>query len=201
MARQVPKTLRISVWMLWGLVLLSGLAALLVGVYRDEVEIAWAHGNEAALEQFQQGGLEQLRASSIDIPDFGPVAWTAFFTFALVALVLSAFLRGGHPWARWGVSLLVVFAGFMSALTMTWRIPDLFIALAVVSVVLCLGLLVFVWHPSSSHFFALQEADRDAEDAAEDPATGLGGSDAARGSDRRSDPGSDPGPTGGPVGR
>lgn len=153
MARQKPMTLTASIWLLWALVVMSGVTALLMVVYRDEVETSWAYGNPAALEQFRQGGLEQLRASNVDIPDFGPVAITAFFTFALVALVLTAFLRGGHPWARWAITVMVLFAAFMSVLTLGRQVPTLFTVLAVVSLLLYVALLVCLWHPNCSRFF------------------------------------------------
>lgn len=170
MARQVPTTLRASVWLLWGMVLWSAITALLVVIYRDQLETAWAYGNEAALEKFRQGGLEMLRSSNIDIPDFGSVAVTASVTFALIVMVLAAFLRGGHPWARWAITVMIVFAAFFSVLMMDRRVPDLFIWLAAGSMVFYVAQMVAMWHPATSRFLRESATPPEVEADSDTPA-------------------------------
>jgi hypothetical protein len=138
MSRQLPGSVTKAIWVLLGLVVLSGLSALLTVVLRDELVSSWASGRSDT--------------STVKPPEFVPVAIVLFVVFALLAGVLSVFLRGGHNWARLSLTGLVAFMGLATLAGLRTNPPTLFLALSVVSVLLDLALLFFLWHRDTNAF-------------------------------------------------
>lgn len=148
----VPASVSRALWLLGGLVLASGLTALLAFVFRDDLVSTWAEGNAAAREIFAQGGLPALEESSINIPAFGAVSLVLFIVFALLAVVLASFLRWGHPWARLALTGVVVVMVFSAAVAISRSVPVVFVVLAGAALVLSLGLLVVLWQRDTTAF-------------------------------------------------
>ena len=132
MSRHQPRSLTNAILVLSGLVALSGLTALLTVVLRDELVRRW--------------NLDHPTTGTVQPPDFVPVAIVLFVVFALLAGVLVMFVRDGHNWARLSLSALVVFMSVATLAGLRTDPPPLFLVLAVLSVVLDLALLFFLWH-------------------------------------------------------
>lgn len=152
MEREVPGSVTRSIWLLWAVVAWSGLTALLTFIFGDDLILTWAEGNQAAQAVLDEGGLEALKASSINIPGFTQLAVVLFVVFAAMAVVLVAFLRGGHSWARWAITASVVFVVFATAVAVSREVPGLFVALSVGAFVLSVALLVFLWHKDTTAY-------------------------------------------------
>jgi hypothetical protein len=136
MGRQRPGSVTSAIRAQLALVGVAGLATLLTIVERDELVRAWT----------------DRHPTGIDPPDFVPVAIVLFITFGLLAAVLMVFFRAGHGSAR--VALTVLAGFFLLATVAVLRLdpPVLFIVLAVLSGLLDLVLLFFLWRKDTSEF-------------------------------------------------
>lgn len=152
MKGQVPGSVTTAIWLLRAVVAWSGLTALLTYVFRDDLVLAWARGNRAAQAILDEGGLAALRESSINIPNFVPLAIVLFIVFAGLTAVLVVFFRGGHAWARLAITALVVFVAFSTAVGLGRDLPGLFVGLSAVALALNVVLLVFLWHKDTSDY-------------------------------------------------
>jgi hypothetical protein len=136
MGRQWPGSVTSAIRAQLALVGVAGLATLLTIVERDELVRDW----------------NARHPTGIEPPDFVPVAIVLFITFGLLAAVLMVFFRAGHGSAR---AALTVLAGlFLLAMIAVLRLdpPVLFIVLAVLSGLLDLVLLFFLWRKDTSEF-------------------------------------------------
>jgi hypothetical protein len=149
---QVPDSVTRAIWALRAVVAWTGLTAVLTFVFRDDIVTTWAEGNPAASKILAEGGLEALRASSINIPGFVPLAIVLFVVFASLALVLVAFFRGGHGWARLALTATVVFAAFSTAVGLGRDLPSVFAAISAVALLLYAALLYYLWHRDTSEY-------------------------------------------------
>ena len=138
MSRHQPRSLTVAIRVVWGLVALSGLTALLTVVRRDELISRWAAGRQDV--------------SSVQPPEFVPVAIVLFIVFAALAAVLVMFVRDGHSWARLSLTVLVVFMAVSTLAGLRTDPPMLFLALSLVALVLDVVLLVFLWHRDTSTY-------------------------------------------------
>jgi hypothetical protein len=136
MGRQRPGSVTSAIRAQLALVGVAGLATLLTIVERDELVRAWI----------------ARHPTGIDPPDFVPVAIVLFITFGLLAAVLMVFFRAGHGSARMALTVLAGF--FLLAMIAVLRLepPVLFIVLAVLSGLLDLVLLFFLWRKDTSEF-------------------------------------------------
>ena len=136
MGRQWPGSVTSAIRAQLALVGVAGLATLLTIVERDELVRAWTARHPTGIEP----------------PDFVPVAIVLFITFGLLAAVLMVFFRAGHGSAR--VALTVLAGLFLLAMIAVLRLdpPVLFIVLAVLSGLLDLVLLFFLWRKDTSEF-------------------------------------------------
>lgn len=136
MGRQRPASAINAIRAQAALVLVSALTTVLTVVQRDELTRLW---NAA-----QPPGTQP--------PAFVPVAVVLFFTFALLAGILVIFFRDGHPSARHSLTGLAVFHLFCMLVLCLQGPPVLFIVLAVVSGLLDLALIGFLWHRDTTAF-------------------------------------------------
>jgi hypothetical protein len=136
MGRQRPGSVTSAIRAQLALVGVGALTTLLTVVQRDELVRIWS----------------SRHPTGIDPPAFVPVAVVLFITFALLAGVLVVFFRGGHGSAR--VSLTVLAGFFLLAMIAVLRLdpPGLFVVLAVVSALLDLVLVYFLWHRDTNEF-------------------------------------------------
>jgi O-antigen/teichoic acid export membrane protein len=136
MGRQRPGSMTRAIRTQLALVGVAGLTTLLTIVERDELVRAWTVRHPTGIEP----------------PAYVPVAIVLFITFSLLAAVLMVFFRGGHGSAR--VALTVLAGIFLLAIVAVLRLdpPVLFVVLAVISGVLDLVLVFFLWHKDTSEF-------------------------------------------------
>jgi hypothetical protein len=136
MGRQRPGAVTSAIRAQLALIGVGGLTTLLTVVQRDELVQAWTNRHPTGIAP----------------PAFVPVAVVLFITFALLAAVLVVFFRGGHGSAR--VALTVLAGLLLLAMIAVLRLdpPVLFIVLAVVSALLDLVLVYFLWHKDTSEF-------------------------------------------------
>lgn len=151
LTRQLPGSMVNALRMLVALVVAFGVTAALTWVERDELILSWSKGNPSAQEILAEGGLEALRESPI-VPNFLPLAIVSFVVFALLALVLGAFLVDGHGWARIALTASVGFGLLVAVLGVSNHLPTVFLVLSAVTAVLHLALLFFLWHKDTSAY-------------------------------------------------
>ncbi|WP_426244186.1 hypothetical protein [Nocardioides sp. LHG3406-4] len=147
-----PTSVTLVVRVLLALVAVTGLAAVLVWVRQDKVIRTWAEGNVAARKLLAEGGLEAVKDSPI-APSFVPLAIVFFVVFALLVLVLVAFFVEGHEWARLSLAATALFGVLAAAVVVRLGLPVLFTVVAVVAIVLCLFLLLLLWHKDTNRYF------------------------------------------------
>jgi hypothetical protein len=136
MGRQRPGSVTNAIRAQLALVGVGALTTLLTVVQRGELDRIWS----------------TRHPTGIDPPSFVPVAVVLFITFSLLAAVLLVFFRGGHVFAR--VALTVLAGFFLLAVIAVLRLdpPVIFVALAVISTLLDLVLVFFLWHKDTSEF-------------------------------------------------
>ncbi len=136
MGRQRPGSVTSAIRAQLVLIGVGGLTTLLTVVQRDQLVQTWVIRHP----------------TGIDPPAFVPVAVVLFITFALLAAVLVVFFRGGHGSAR--VALTVLAGLLLLAMIAVLRLdpPVLFVVLAVISALLDLVLVYFLWHKDTGEF-------------------------------------------------
>lgn len=136
MGRQRPGSVTSAIRTQLALIGVGAVTTLLTIVQREELVLSWA----------------SRHPTGIDPPAFVPVAVVLFVTFSLLAAVLMVFFRGGHGSAR--VALTVLAGFFLLAMIAILRLdpPTLFLVLAVVSALVDLVLLYFLWHKDTNEF-------------------------------------------------
>ena len=107
-------------------------------------------GHEGAREAFDQGGRQGLERAGFVPPSFLPVAATMLVVGAMLVWVLSGFFREGHRWGQLGLFALVLRVAFASiALGFVLDPPPVFVAVAVVSLLVEGVAAVCLWHPDT----------------------------------------------------
>ncbi|MEP9365567.1 hypothetical protein ABLE68_21545 [Nocardioides sp. CN2-186] len=144
MSEERPGSVRALIWLLGGLIALTGLTATLTIFLKDELVDDWASG--------------RVDAGSVEPPAFVPVAVTMFIVVASLAVVLLIFLLKRFPWARPVLTALMVVLGVAFFTTLRSGPPPLFLALTVVALVLDIGVLACVWHRDTTAYLTKQPA-------------------------------------------
>lgn len=151
MARDVPGSVVNAVRVLGLIVATSGVITLLIWLMRDEVILGWAEGNPSAQELLAQGGIDQLRASPI-VPGFVALAVVAFVGFALLAMVLGSFFKGGHAWTRPVLTATAGIGVLVGAVCLDNHLPVILVVLSALVIVEGVVLSYFLWQrETTSH--------------------------------------------------
>ena len=135
---QRPAVVTGATWLAVAAVAMTGLTALMTVVFKDELVRAWA--------------ADRSDAGAVEPPAFVPVAITMFVVVALLAVVLLSFFREGHNWARILLSALVVMVGIATFAILRTNPPPLFLAVAIVSLLVDLAAVVALWHKETRAF-------------------------------------------------
>ncbi len=163
----VPRSIELAIRATWGLVVVMALLVVLLWVFRDDVIGDWASEHEGAREVFDQGGREALERAGYAPPSFLPVAVTMLVVGAMLVWVLAAVLRLGWRWGQLGLfALLLVSAYITVALGFVLGPPPVFVAVAVVSLLVEGVAVVCLWHPDTRAFLAGPWADSSAGSSA-----------------------------------
>lgn len=152
MAGQQPITLTRASQVLGALLGLGALAAILMVFLEDALIESWAEHNPSVRKAFEAGGIDAVRESSVHIPAFAPVAIVLYVVLAGLALVLMAFVRAGHDWARICLVILVVCTALGTIAGFRTTPPTLYVAFAVVSLVIEVVLVYFLYHRDTTAF-------------------------------------------------
>ena len=83
-----PASVERASWVIWALVVVATAVTVLAVVRDDDLVAAWAGG--------QGRSVDDTRVP----PSFTPVVVVLYVVISILLLVLLAFLRGGHNWAR-----------------------------------------------------------------------------------------------------
>lgn len=132
MSPERPRAVTVAMWLLVAMVALSGATAFLTLVFEDELVDAWAEG--------------RTDVGSVEPPAFVPVAITLFVVVALLVVVLLMFFRERHNWSRVLLSALVAMMVVATLAGLRTNPPPLFLALALVSLVVDLAAIGALWH-------------------------------------------------------
>jgi hypothetical protein len=138
MSTQRPAMVTGATWLATAAVAMTGLTALMTVVFKDELVRAWA--------------ADRSDSGAVEPPAFVPVAITMFVVVALLAMVLISFFREGHNWARIALSAVVVLVGIATFAILRTNPPALFLAVAIVSLVIDLAAVVALWHKDTRTF-------------------------------------------------
>lgn len=139
MSPQRPASVTGAIWLLVGLIVWTGITAVLTVAFRSDLVDAWAEGRGDT--------------GSVEPPAFVPVAVVMFVVFALLAIVLIMFFHEGHQWARVLLTMVVVVMALATlALSVRNQPPALFLVLLLVSLALEGAVLVCLWHRDTSVF-------------------------------------------------
>lgn len=158
MTGQLPTTVTRVTQVLSGLLGLGAVAAVLAVVLEDELVRSWAEHNPSVRKTLEAGGLDAVRESSVQVPAFAPVAVVLFVVMAGLALVLLAFVRAGHLWARTCLAVLVAFTAIGTIAGLRTEPPTLYVAFAGVALVVEAVLMYFLYHRDTTVW--LRAADR-----------------------------------------
>lgn len=151
MARDVPRSVVNAVRALGLIVATSGVITLLIWLMRDEVILSWAEGNPSAQEILAQGGIDQLRESPI-VPGFVALAVVAFVGFALLAVVLGSFFKGGHGWTRPVLTATAGVGVLVGAVCVDNHLPVILVVLSVLVILEGLVLSYFLWQRETTAY-------------------------------------------------
>lgn len=149
MSREMPGSVVNSLRVLALLVATSGVITLLTWLMGDDILLDWAKGNPSAQEILAQGGIEALREDQIS-PGFVALAVVAFIAFALLALVLGAFLAGGFPWARWALTVTAFMGALVVTVCLRNHMPAIFVVLSVLLILEGALLLFLLWRKETT---------------------------------------------------
>lgn len=122
----------------WAQVVVGVLTAALVVVQREPLMDAWTAG--------------QPPDSTIAPLSFVPVALVCCGTFVGSALLMLAFLRAGHGWARWCLAGIIAFVVLSTVAALRTSPPTSFVVVSVAGLVVEVATLVALWRPSVSLF-------------------------------------------------
>ncbi|RYB96416.1 hypothetical protein EUA06_02255 [Nocardioides glacieisoli] len=151
MARDVPGSVVNAVRVLVLIVATSAVITQLIWLLRDDVILGWAEGNPSAQEILAQGGIDQLRDSPI-VPGFVALAVVAFVGFALLAVVLGSFFKGGHAWTRPVLTATAGIGVLVGAVCIDNQLPVIFSVLSALVIVEGLVLSYFLWKRETTSY-------------------------------------------------
>ena len=149
-AGAAPRSVDLAIRAAWSLVGVLGLTVVVMAVFSDEVVGAWADHHEGARQAFDQGGRLGLERAGFAVPSFLPVAATMVVVGAMIVWVLTAVLRRGYRWGQ--LSLLGLMLGCVYAsiaLGFVLGPPPVFVAVAVLSLLVEGVTVVCLWHPDT----------------------------------------------------
>jgi hypothetical protein len=160
MERRLPVSVALAIRAAWGLVAVVGLTMVLMAVFYDDVVGSWAGRHDGARQAFARGGREGLERAGFVAPAFLPVTATMLVVAAMLVWVLTVFFREGHRWGQLGLTGLVVLSVFASVvLGFVLDPPPVFVAVAVVSLLVEGVVLVCLWHPDTLGYLSGPWAD------------------------------------------
>jgi hypothetical protein len=146
-----PQSVVLATRVALALLVAAGITTVLAWWRREALLTSWAEGNAGARAILREGGLEAVE-SSLAVPAFVPVTVTSFVVLTMLVGTLLGFFVEGFGWARLSLAVVALFGIFLAVLCVSSGIPTLFVVVSVVSVLLCLALLVLLFHKDTNRF-------------------------------------------------
>jgi hypothetical protein len=155
--QQLPTSVTRATQALGALLGLGAIAAVLSVVLEDELIRSWAEHNPSVRKTLQAGGLDAVKESPVHIPAFAPVAVVLFTVIAGLALLLIAFVRARHSWARISLAILIAFTALGTIAGLRTEPPTIYLVLAALSLVLEVAVVGLLFHRDTTAY--LRDAD------------------------------------------
>ena len=139
---QRPTSVTRAVQLIWLMVALATVVTVLAVVFDDDLVTAWVGGAGRSVDDTRVP------------PSFTPVLIVLYVVVASLLLVLMAFLRDGHDWARHviGASTVLIALSIVSAVRTDP--PTVFLVSAILALVIDALLLVCLYLPSTTAYVA-----------------------------------------------
>ncbi len=151
-----PRSITLTTWLVLTMIMLSAVTALLTWVRHDDLVLAWAERNTAAARILAQDGLEALKQSTL-VPSFVPLAIVSVLVFAPLAGVLLIFMRERIGWSRAALTATVTFSAVLAVQGISRDLPNTFMVLSTLSLVVQIAVLVSIWLPENGRFMRSAE--------------------------------------------
>lgn len=140
---EVPASMTRVVRLVWTLVLLAAVMTVLAVVLDDEI--------------LQAAGAPANPDDTRVPPSYTPVVIVLYLTLAALVLVLLAFVRGAHNWARHCLTVAFVLLALAMVALLVAGPPVAFVPFVVVWLALDAALLHQLYRPESGAFLAPRE--------------------------------------------
>ncbi|MDN5745607.1 MAG: hypothetical protein L0H31_10860 [Nocardioidaceae bacterium] len=147
-----PAAVVSACWLVWTMVASGFAVCVMVVVRRDDLGAVWSP--------------VQVVDSTVQPIEFVPVILVLYGVLAVLTATLIALFRGGHGWARYSLTAIVIGIFLVTVATVTTDPPTLVGWAAIAAAVLSAVTVVFLLHPQSREYM------RSAARAASGPATG-----------------------------
>lgn len=146
-----PTSITRSVQVVYALVALSLLNLALTIVFKDALIESWADSTGTWGAVLDEGGVERIEELGV-APAFVPIAVGSFVLFGVLFVFLALMLQRGAGWARIVLTVLAVLALLSVPLGFLQSRPISFTMISLVTAVLYLVLLFFMWQRSSTDY-------------------------------------------------
>jgi hypothetical protein len=147
-----PTSVTRAIRMHWLLVLLGLVVVVLTVVLNDELIRTWAEGRPDLRRVLETQGLQAIKDGEVRPPAFVAPAITLFVVVGLLMWMLLVFFANGNNWARLSLTALLFFAAVTTVAGIRTDPPAVFVVLSVVSMVLEVVAVAYLWHPDTTRF-------------------------------------------------
>lgn len=140
--------------LLWALVVVMVVMTVFAVMFNDDLVAATGMGGARSADD--------IRVS----PSFTPVVITMVVCLGLTTLIFMAFLKGGHNWARHCLAALLAAAAISTLAALRTGPPALFVAGAIVMLLIEAAAVVFLYHPDTGRYVAVSRRSPHSESTA-----------------------------------
>jgi hypothetical protein len=147
-----PSSVTRAIRMHWMLVLLGLVAVVLTIVLNDELIRTWAEGRPDLRRVLETQGLDAIKDGAVRPPAFVAPAITLFVVVGLLMWMLLVFFANGNNWARLSLTALLFFTAVTTVAGIRTDPPAVFVVLSVISMVLEVVAVAYLWHPDTNRF-------------------------------------------------
>ncbi len=144
-----PPAIKTAVNIVWAVVAISVVSTILTVLFLDDLVAAAA---TAAGADLNAAKADAARSTIIVSAIIG------FLIFGALWILLGIFLRRGANWARIVLTVLAAIDLVFGLFNLTLGQPAVFLVLSVISMLLYVALLVFMWRRESSDYIAAHKA-------------------------------------------
>ncbi|WP_372733316.1 hypothetical protein [Nocardioides sp.] len=147
-----PNSVTRAIRLHWALLAVGLVTAVLTRVLRDDLIRSWAEGRPDMRRVLATQGLQAIKDGAVRPPAYVPVAVVLFIVFALLVWMLLIFFSNGYNWARVSLAALLFFAAVATVAGIRTGPPVTFVVLSVLSLILEVAAMVYLWHRDTNRF-------------------------------------------------